>query len=135
MKIDFMALDVSSENYQGRLVAVKPVYGWGWYRLDAPEIPVPAEVNGVPRPFHCRIQHFFYFQNELRGALAVIEELSHIYDGLWVVFSPRVIGTHDFVNYLPYCDIQIGTDAPVGEWPEFLSGSPIVSGYGFVGES
>jgi hypothetical protein len=24
---------------------------------------------------------------------------------------------------------------PVSEWPEFTSGSPIVNGYGFVGES
>jgi hypothetical protein len=130
-----MGLDPSSENYQGRLVAVKPVYGWGWSRLDAPEIPVPAEVNGVPHLFHCRIQRFFYFQNELRGVLAVIEEFSHIYDELWIVFYTCVMGTHDFVYNLPYCNIQIGTDAPVGEWPEFLSGSFIVNGYGFVGKS
>src|SRR5687768_13565060 len=113
-----MGLDPSSENYQGNLVVVKPVYGWGWSRLDAPEIPVPTGVNGVPHPFHCRIHQFFYFQNELRGALAVIEEFSHIYDGLWVVFYTRVMGIHDFVYNLPYCNIQIGPDAPVGEWPE-----------------
>lgn len=65
----------------------------------------------------------------------MIQEPSHIYDELWVVFSTRVIGTYDFINNLPYCDVQIGPDAPVGEWPEFLSGSPIVNGYGFVGES
>ena len=65
----------------------------------------------------------------------MIQESAHIYDGLWVVFSTRVIGTYDFTNNLTYCDIQIGQDAPVGEWPEFLSGSPIVNGYGFVGES
>ena len=47
----------------------------------------------------------------------------------------RVIWTHNFENNLPYCDIQIGSDAPVGEWPEFVSGTPIINGYGFVGES
>ena len=87
----------------------------GWSRLDAPEIPVPAQINGVPHPFHCRSQHFFSFQDELRGAVAIIEEPGHIYEGLWVIFSTRVIGTHNFVNNLPFCDIQVGADSPVGE--------------------
>jgi len=130
-----MGLDPSTEKYQGRSVAVRPVYGWGWSRLDAPEIPVPAQSNGVPYPFHCRVQHFFHFQNELRGAVAVIEEPGHIYDGLWIVVSTRLMGTHDFVRNLPYCDIQIGAEAPVGDWPEFLSDSPLVNGYCFVGET
>jgi hypothetical protein len=114
---------------------VKPIYGWGWYRLDAPEIRVPAEVNGVPRPFHCRIKDFFYFHGELRGATGIIEEVGHIYNHLWVVFSSRLSGTRNFTDYLPHCDVQIGSVMPVGEWPEFTSGSSIVSGYGFVGES
>ena len=96
---------------------------------------MPAEVNGVPRPFHCRIEDFFYFLGELRGAVGIIEEAGHIYDSLWVVFSSRLIGTQDFTVRLPYCDIQIGSDAPAGEWPEFSTGSPIVNGYGFVGQS
>ena len=130
-----MGLDLSAEKYRGNLIAVKPVYGWGWSRLDVPDLPVPAQINGVPHAFHCRIQHFFSFHDELRGAVAVIEEPGHIYDGLWVVFSTRAIGSHDLVNNLPYCDIHIGSDAPVGEWPEIVSGSPIVNGYGYVGES
>ena len=131
----FMGLDLSAETYRGRLLAVKPVYGWGWSRLDAPEIPVPAQTNGVPHSFHCRIQHFFSFYGELRGAVGVIEEPGHIYDGLCVVFSTRVMGMHNFIDSLTYCDMHIGLGAPVGEWPAFVSGSPIVNGYGFVGES
>src|SRR5687767_1057085 len=100
-----MGFDPSAENHRCKLVAVKPVYGWGWSRLDAPEIPVPAQINGVPHPFHCRIEHFFAFQGELRGAVGIIEEPGHIYQGLWVIFSTRVIGSHNFVNSLPYCDI------------------------------
>ena len=84
-----MGLDPSAENHLGRLLAVKPVYGWGWSRLDAPEIPVPAQINGVPHPFHCRIHHFFAFQGELRGAVGVVQESGHIYEGLWVIFSTR----------------------------------------------
>jgi len=132
-----MGLDESCKRYLGSLIVVKPVYGWGWLRLDAPEIPVPAEINGVPRPFHCRIKDFFYFQDELRGAAGNIEEVGHTYDGFWVIFSTRVIGTYNFTDNLPYCDIQVGSTTPVllGEWLEFTSGSPIVNGYGFVGES
>ena len=130
-----MGLEESCNSYLGSLVAVKPIYGWGWYRLDAPEIPVPAEVNGVPRPFHCRIKDFFYFQGELRGAVGAIEEPGHIYDGFWVVFYTRLVGIYTFTDSLPHCDVQVGSVMPVGEWPEFTSGSPIVSGYGFVGES
>lgn len=130
-----MGLEPSCKTYAGSLVAVEPVYGWGWYRLDAPEIPVSAESQGVPRPFHCRIQDFFCFQNEVRGAIGRVEEAGHSYDDLWVVFSTRVNGDHNFIDRLPYCDVQLGAIAPVGEWPEFTSGSPIVSGYGFVGAS
>jgi hypothetical protein len=130
-----MGLEESCKSYLGSLVAVKPIYGWGWSRLDAPEIPVPAESNGVPRPFYCRLQDFFYFRGELRGATGRIEESEHISDGLWCVFSTRLVGTYDFTDNLPHCDIQIGSDVPTGEWPEFTSGSPIVNGYCFVGES
>jgi hypothetical protein len=130
-----MGLEQSCKSYVGSLVAVKPVWGWGWSRLDAPEVPVPAEVNGVPRPFHCRVKDFFCFQDELRGVIGKVEGSGHIYDGLWVVFSTRVVGTYNFTDRLPYCDVQLGSVMPVGEWPEFTSGSPIVNGYGFVGAS
>jgi hypothetical protein len=130
-----MGFEPLIEYYRGSLVIVNPVYGWGWARVDAPEIPVAAQSNGVLYPFHRRIQHFFCWQNELRGAVAGIEEPDHIYDGLLVIFSPRVTGIHNFTTHIPCCDIQIGSVAPVGEWPEFLSGSPIINGYGFVGES
>ena len=130
-----MGLEESCQAYLGSLVVVKPVYGWGWSRLDAPEIPVPAEVDGVPRPFHCRIRDFFYFRDELRGATGRVEESGHVYDGLWVVFSTRMAGTYEFTDNPPYCDVQIGSDTPVGEWPEFTSGSPIVNGFGYVGKS
>ena len=130
-----MGLEISTLEYRGRQVVVKPVYGWGWSRLDAPETPVPAEVNGVPSPFRARIHEFFGFNRELRGVVARIEEPYHIYDGLWTVFYTRVGGTLDFTERLPYCNIEIGVGAPIGEWPEIVSGSPRIGGYCFVGES
>jgi hypothetical protein len=133
----FMGLDESCLSYLGRVIAVRPVYGWGWSRLDAPEIHVPNEIDGVPRPFHCRIKDFFYFKNELRGAVGNIEEAGHIYDDLWITFYTRVIGTHNFTDKLPYCNIEIGPDKPViiEEWYNFTTGEPIVNGYCFVGET
>ena len=130
-----MGLDPSTENYRARLVVVKPVYGWGWSRLDAPEIPVPAQINGVPYSFHSRIQYFFSFEGELRGAVATIVEPGHVFNGMPMVFSTRLAGLYDFTDHLPYCDIQIGGESPTGDWPEFVGGSPIINGYGFVGES
>ena len=43
--VNRMGLDESCEKYLGCLVAVKPIYGWGWSRVDAPEVSVPAEIN------------------------------------------------------------------------------------------
>src|SRR5262245_13087994 len=129
--VDFMGLDPSTEYYLGRIVALRPVYGWGWASSDAS----PAQINSVPLPFHCRIQQFFSFQKECRGAVALIEEPEHIYDRLWAIFYTRVSGAFDFIHQLPYCNLEIGAEAPSGEWPEFRSDSTVVSGYCFVGES
>jgi hypothetical protein len=134
-----MGLDSSCKEYLNRIVIVKPVYGWGWSRLDAPEIPVPAEVNGVPHPFKCRITDFLHYQNELVGATGKIEEPSHIYDSLWTLFYLRVRGMWNFTDELGQYNLEIGPrmpEMPDGkEWPEFTSGAPMVNGYGIVAES
>jgi hypothetical protein len=132
-----VGLDQSCLIYFDDLIAVKPVYGWGWSRLDAPEIPVPNQINGVPYPFHCRIKDFFYYKGELRGAVCKIEETEHIYNNHWIVFYNRTEGTFNFNDNLPYCNLEIGSSIPQlkGEWHEFTSGSPIVNGYAFVGAS
>ncbi len=128
-----MGLEETCKTYLGELVAAKPEYGWGWTRLDAPEIPVPNQINGVPFPFHCRIEKFFYFRGELRGFVGRVEQPEHIYAGFFVVVYTRIVGTFNFTDNLPHCDIQLGADEPSGEFPEFVSGSPLVNGYGVVG--
>jgi len=132
-----MALDEICLSYLEKLIIIKPVYGWGWTRIDAPEIPVPSEINGVPYPFHCRIKDFFRFKNELRGSVGSIEEAGCIYHGLWIIFYTRTVGVFNFTGDLPYCNLQIGSQIPdlPGEWPEFTFGRPIINGYAFVGES
>ena len=128
-----MTLEKSCKSYLGKLVVFKPEYGWGWTRLDAPETTVPAQVNGVPFPFQCRVEKFFDFHDELRGFVGRVEQAEHIYDGLRVIINTRVVGTFNFTDALPRCDIQLGADEPSGEFPQFVSGSPIVNGYGVVG--
>ena len=130
-----MGLDQTCTGYLHALLAVKPVYGWGWSRLDDPDKPVDYEVNGAPTPFHGRVRDFFSYRGELRGVVGRIEQTGHIYDGFWVVVSTRVTGIYNFTDNIPYCDIQIGPNRPVGSWPGFKSGAPIVGGYGFIGES
>ena len=88
-----MGLNENCKTYLNEFVAFKPEYGWGWTRLDAPESRVPAQVNGVPFPFHCRIRDFFDFRGELRGFVGRVEQAEHIYNGLLVVVSTRVVGT------------------------------------------
>jgi len=123
-----MGLDESCKRYLGNVVLFKPEYGWGWTRADAPGVPVPAQVNGVPFPFHCRVDRLFYFHGELRGFIGHVEEPNHIYDGLQVVIYNRVIGTFNLTDALPYCNIHLGAHEPVGDFPAFVSGSPIVDG-------
>ena len=130
-----MGLNENCKIYLNELIAFKPEYGWGWTRLDAPEIRVPAQVNGVPFPFHCRIREFFDYRGELRGFVGRVEQPEHIYDGLLVVVSTRVVGTFNFTDNLPRCDIQLGADEPSSEFLQFVSGSPIVNGFGVVGAS
>ena len=130
-----MGLNENCKSYLNELIAFKPEYGWGWTRLDAPEIRVPAQVNGVPYPFHCRIREFFNFHDELRGFVGRVEEPEHIYNGLLLCLSTRVVGTFNFTDNLPNCDIQLGADEPSGDFPEFVSGSPIVNGFGVIGAS
>lgn len=107
-----MGLDESCEDYLNNLVLVKPVYGWGWTRVDAPEIPVPAEVNGVPRPFNCRITEFINYQGKMIGAIGKIEEMTHIYDSLWTFFYLRVSGKFNFTDKAGYYNLEIGSQPP-----------------------
>ena len=132
-------LDKSCENYLNELVAIKPVYGWGWTRVDAPEISVPAEINGVPFPFKCRITEFLYHHNRPNGALGRIEEANHIYDNLWTFFYLRVSKVANFTDEIGYYNLEIGSQPPEivagKEWLEFTSGAPIVNGYAHIAES
>ncbi len=95
-----MGLDKSCENYLNGSVLVKPVYGWGWARLDAPEISVPAEIDCVPRPLGCEIIRFLYYRNMLNGAIGRIAESQHIYDGFWTFFYLHAKGLFNFTDEL-----------------------------------
>ena len=134
-----MGLAKSCEGFLNNVVLVKPVYGWGWARFDKPEIPVPAEVNGVPLPLNGRITEFCYHHSELNGAIGKIEAANHIYDSLWTFFYLRVQGMFNFTDEIGYYNIEIGSHPPEvsdeKDWLKFTLGSPIVNGYAHIAES
>lgn len=134
-----MALDKSCEAYLNNLVLVKPVYGWGWSHLGNSEIPVAAEINGVPSPFNCRITEFCCYRGNLNGAIGRIEETNHIYNDLWTFFYLRVQGTFNFTDEIGYYNVEIGSQPPKipdeKDWLEFTAGSPIINGYAHIAES
>src|SRR5262245_23306620 len=93
-----MGLDLSCEKYLNQLLLVKPIYGWGWSRQDVPQLVARTELNELPPPFICRPTAFFYFEDELSGMVAEIEDSCHIYDGLWTFSYLAVRGTWNFTN-------------------------------------
>jgi hypothetical protein len=134
-----MGLNNSCLSYINQQVVIKPVYGWGWSCTNSPEIPIPADINGVPFPFSCRIKSFFYIDEELMGAVAFIEAEEHIYNGYWIIFHLRVSGIYNFTNEIAYYNVEIGYHMPDikngKEWPEFKHGSAYVNGYGRIGRT
>jgi len=133
-----MSLHHSCEEYRNRSVIVKPIYGWGWSSTGDPPMPVPAEINGVPRPFSLIIRDFYRFEGELRGVIGIIKEPGHVYDRCWANLSLRVGWECNFTDEMGYYDLEIAQPEPIrGQkgWPEFPAGVPVVNGYGIVAES
>ena len=134
-----MSLDKSCKKYLNRLVLIKPVFGWCWSNLENPDIPVPAQINGVPFSFHCRIRGFFYFEGSLCGAVGKIEEMGHIYDKFLTFFYLRISRICNFTSEPGYYNIEINLQrpkVPLGKkWFEFPVDSLIVNGYALIAQS
>jgi hypothetical protein len=131
-----MGLEDSCKNYKDKLILIKPVFGWGW-TSNKPDISIPNQVNGVPFSFYFRVKTYFYFENELRGAVGRVEDSNHIYNNLWAFFYNRNAGISNFTNKLPYCNIEISLEYPEirNKWYEFKRDSQIIIGYCIAGES
>jgi len=135
------SLDVMSEShpaledkvlaYCGSLVAVGPVYGWGW--------------SGVqPKSFQMRIVEFCRdAKSTLRGGIGQIESAGHAFDKRWVVFSARHDGQWNFESHLGHFTMCLYDDRPINA-VELASGagsfvvegkSALTCGSGIIGQT
>jgi hypothetical protein len=143
-----MSLDKSCiEKYSGRRVYVKTQAGWGWTRLERDAPRLSYKESAGPPSFYNRIERFFYYKGQLRGAIAKVEQPEHLYNGFWTVFYTRHLGLHDFVANLCSYIILIGPDEPRRgnifddpvwsiNWPIWhFSQSPQLLGYAMIAES
>ena len=124
------------ESYVGQLLVLSPSYGWGWSRLDAdaPSLDY-AEVLQAGH-FAVRVHEFFRFHGLLRSIVGVVEQAGHMFDRRWIVFYTMSGGVFDFQRRLCHrIDLQMGSQRPAGEWPEFTGVSPHINGYAHVAES
>ena len=92
-------LDDSCELFIGKLLKVKPVYGWGWYGNT--EAPSPSE------GFKMRLESFWWHDGIRRGGIAKIETKGHTYDGWTVIFNTRFVGTFNFSDKIGHHEIFI----------------------------
>ena len=123
-----MGLADDCRRYVGRRVWITPFYGYGWSRLGPGAPPLSQEAAAGPPPFHARLSEFFEHDGELRGAIAIIEEPGHRYDGFRTVFSTRHAGDFDFIERVGSYNIEIGPDIHVAAWPH-VAGSPALMGF------
>jgi CAAX protease family protein len=127
-----LGLSEDSLQYVGRLVMVWPYSGWGEPTVDRMNSGrFPREVS-PPTPFNARVVQLLDHQGELRGAVAVIEEPGHPYDGWQVTFNTRYPGEYDFHSRIGVYNVSIGrVVAPDTPWlatgPGAIAGSGQVS--------
>jgi hypothetical protein len=86
--------------YIGNLVAVGPVYGFGWSAAQ-------------PKSFQMRIVEFCRdASSTLRGGIGQVESAGRAFDGRWVVFSARHVGQWGFDNNLGHFNICLFDERP-----------------------
>jgi hypothetical protein len=118
-----VALQESCRSFEGKLVLVRPHYGYGWCRLNHNEPRLTYKEASGPSEFNLRVQSFIEVEGELQGATGVVEQPGHQCNGWYVTFSLRHQGSYDFKANPPHCNISVG--------PEFEGGTePTVKGMG-----
>jgi hypothetical protein len=130
-----MSITERPERYVGRLLYLKPGYGWGWNGVsDETSIDyAPIDAAGG---CHVRICRFFSWHNEVRGVVGKVEEAEHIFNGLWFVGATMLVGEWDFTDRLCWrYDLELGSMEPnEEEWPRLIHGR-YYGGYGILAES
>ena len=142
-----MPLEDSCAKYQGGLVFVLPVEGFGWCQTG-PEAPPaqPGDWREPPAPFHARVAEFHYFRGRIKAGLGTVEEKGHPSDGKWVAFCLRDRGEdmYDLAARPGKYNVSIGGKKPaitidpenlsMPEWMQF-GGVEVLSGLGYIVES
>lgn len=126
----------------GSKLFVKVHYGWGWQNTGSDE--TVSQIAVAPADFSLRVLRFFKWQGVWRGGVAKIEEAGHIYDGFWIVFYSRPLGSFNFTNKLTAHSLQIGLNEPwmldpsedpelAEYWPLWeFTGEPQMLGFGMI---
>ena len=141
-----MPLEDSCKKYQGCLVFVLPVEGFGWCRTETGAPPdQPGDWVEPPAPFHARVTEFHYFQGGIKAGMGAVEEKGHPSDGKWLAFCLRDRGEdmYDLTARPGKYNVSIGgrkptiiinPERPMPEWMGF-EGAEILSGLGYIVDS
>ena len=142
-----MPLEDSCKKYQGCLVFVMPVEGFGWCQTGSGAPPnQPGDWMEPPAPFHTRIVEFHDFQGGIKAGVGTVEEKGHPSDGRWVAFCLRDRGEdmYDLTVRPGKYNVSIGgkkptitidpEHLPMPEWMQF-EGVEVLSGLGYIVDS
>jgi hypothetical protein len=102
-------LDDTTEAYIGAVLFVEPIPGWGWhYGINTP-------TGLVPAVFHSRLLRPWPDPDSglRRGGIARIEEPDHQFDGRFLSFESRLVGSYNFMDRLGRYNASI-TDTDPG---------------------
>ena len=130
-------LIVNPQDYVEKWLCVRPIYGWGWNRLD--DLSLPVDYQHIQRvgDFSVFVESFFSFVGELRGITGRVREGDGIFAGYHVIAGTMQVGDYDLRRRL--ClrwDLELGAVAPgTEEWPRLAHAGPVWGGHGIVAES
>jgi hypothetical protein len=133
-----MPLAEKSRLYKGRIVWIKPIYGWGWSRLDLTGPTSAVDYSTVERAglLSCRIEEFFETKSQLQGFIGRLEESATVFSASWIVATVMAEGLYDFTENLgSRYDLELGNNSPTGDPPHIRSNEPVYGGFGIVGDS
>jgi hypothetical protein len=85
--------------------------------------------------FHIRVRRVFDVEGQPRGLVGQVEQVGHLFDGLWAATWTMCVGAFDLVERL--CgrwDIKLGPTEPRIEngWPISPDTAPAFAGHGGV---
>lgn len=132
-----VSLPPSVREQKGQLVCFEPWYGWGWYRLCVSDEhrSVDFAMIAAAGVFHIRVHRVFDVEGQPRGLIGQVEQIGHLFDGLWVATWTMLVGAFDLTENLCWrWDIELGSSEPQFKdgWPLTPDTPPAFAGHGGV---